>query len=50
MDTAAKERRLKNIWVCMACSGTSRAAKKPIFCKRCGSIRMRAKKKGKRAK
>ncbi|MEI8364215.1 MAG: hypothetical protein WCF78_02055 [archaeon] len=50
METLAKERRLKHMWVCMACNGVSRAKLKPTFCKRCGSIRMRAKKKGKRTK
>jgi len=52
MDTAAKERRLKNIWVCMAkgCNNTMRCTKKPEFCKKCNSTRIRAKKKGKRVK
>ncbi|MDD3178576.1 MAG: hypothetical protein PHR26_03600 [Candidatus ainarchaeum sp.] len=50
MDNAAKERRLKNIWVCMACNNTMRSSKKPEACKKCGSTRIRAKKKGKNVK
>jgi len=50
MDDIAKARRLKNTWICMRCNGSARATKKPEFCKRCGSIRMRSKKKGKRTK
>jgi len=50
METAAKDRRLKNMWVCMACNNTMRSAKKPIVCKKCNSVRIRAKKKGKNVK
>lgn len=50
METAAKERRLKNMWVCMACNHAMRSTKKPEFCKKCGSTRIRAKKKGKNMK
>lgn len=50
MDALAKERRLKNIWVCMACNNTMRSPKKMEYCKKCGSIKIRAKKKGKNVK
>jgi ribosomal protein L40E len=50
METIAKERRLKNMWVCMACTNTMRSPKKMEFCKKCGSTRIRAKKKGKNVK
>lgn len=50
MDAIAKERRLKNIWVCMACNNTMRSPKRMEFCKKCNSTRIRAKKKGKNVK
>jgi len=50
MDTAAKERRLKNIWVCMACNNAMRSVKKVAYCKKCNSTRIRSKKKGKNVK
>jgi ribosomal protein L40E len=49
MEDTAKNRRLKNIWVCMRCNATIRSPKKPEFCRHCKSTRIRAKKKGKRA-
>ena len=50
MDEAAKQRRLKNMWVCMACNATMRSPKKPECCRKCKSVKIRVKKKGKRAK
>jgi ribosomal protein L40E len=50
METVAKERKLKNRWVCMSCNYTMRNTKKMEFCKKCGSKRVRAKKKGKNVK
>jgi ribosomal protein L40E len=50
MDDAAKKRTLTNMWVCMSCNATMRSQKKPACCRKCGSIRLRAKKKGKRTK
>jgi ribosomal protein L40E len=48
MDEIAKKRRLVNVWVCMKCNATMRSPKKPEFCRTCGSVRIRAKKKGKK--
>jgi ribosomal protein L40E len=50
METIAKNRKLKNIWVCMACNNTMRSSKRMEFCKKCGATRIRAKKKGKNVK
>ncbi|MDD3245074.1 MAG: hypothetical protein PHU47_02910 [Candidatus ainarchaeum sp.] len=50
MDEAAKKRNLINMWVCMSCNSTMRSPKKPACCRKCGSVRMRTKKKGKRTK
>ena len=48
MDPIAKEKRLKNKWVCMKCNHVMHSLKKPEFCRKCGSSRIRTKKKGKR--
>jgi len=50
MEEIAKQRRLKNMWVCMACNATMRSPKKPESCRKCKSTKIRLKKKGKRSK
>ena len=44
------ERLFNNIWVCMSCNAKMRSAKKPDKCRKCGSKRLRPKKKPKKGK
>jgi len=48
MDEIAKKRRMVDVWVCMKCNAIMRCAKKPEFCRKCGTTKIRARKKGKR--
>jgi ribosomal protein L40E len=48
MDDTAKKRRMVDMWICMKCNATIRSSKKPEFCRKCGSTKIRARKKGKR--
>ncbi|MCX8190107.1 MAG: 50S ribosomal protein L40e [Candidatus Diapherotrites archaeon] len=43
----ALKRRFENVWVCMSCNAKNRASpgKKPQKCRKCGSKRLRPKKK-----
>ncbi len=47
----ASERLFKNIWVCMKCNARNRGntGERPLKCRKCGSKRLRQKKKPKKA-
>ncbi|MCX8158082.1 MAG: 50S ribosomal protein L40e [Candidatus Diapherotrites archaeon] len=47
---AAEKRLFEGIWICMRCNHKMRSGtnKKPVLCRKCGSKKLRPKKKGKR--
>lgn len=48
---AAEDRLFANVWICMRCNAKNRssAGKKPSKCRKCGSNRLRLKRKAKKA-
>ncbi len=50
LQKAASDRMFKGVWICMRCNTSNRSGKgsKPEKCRKCGSAKLRQRKKGRK--